>query len=126
MKMPSPESLGSGAPPVGEAARAPAGSVGWPAPEVARHGQRASASGQPGYAAMAADLALIALFAIALRGPTLSISAFDADESYLILAARAVLSGHLPYEVFWDHKPLGSTMIVAAAMAALGHSIEAV
>jgi 4-amino-4-deoxy-L-arabinose transferase-like glycosyltransferase len=73
------------------------------------------------------DLALIALFVIALRVPSISLSVFgSADESAFILAARELLHGQLPYLTFWDHKPLGSTVLMAGAMAAFGQSIEAV
>lgn len=77
-----------------------------------------------------ADLALIGIFAIVLRAPVLSISVFETpstwDESAFILAAREVLLGHLPYLTFWDHKPFGSTMLIASVMATFGTSIETV
>ena len=76
------------------------------------------------------DLALIGVFAIVLRGPVLSVSVFETpstwDESAFILAAREVLLGHLPYLTFWDHKPFGSTMLIASVMAIFGQSIETV
>lgn len=72
-------------------------------------------------------LLMVALLALALRGPSLSLSVFgSADESAFVLAAREVVLGHLPYLTFWDHKPPGSTLLIAAAMAILGPSIEAV
>ena len=74
------------------------------------------------------DFALIAIFAVALRLPALSISVFNIpsawDEGAFILAAHEVVRGHLPYLTFWDHKPLGSTMIIAAVMSVLGQSLE--
>ena len=62
--------------------------------------QRSGAEITGGNRAWLVDLALIALFAVVLRGPALSISIFPIpstwDESVFILAAREVLLGHLP------------------------------
>lgn len=75
------------------------------------------------------DLALILLATLALRLPALSISTFDNaatwDEHAFILAGREVLLGHLPYTTFWDHKPPGTAVLVAGAMALFGPTIEA-
>jgi 4-amino-4-deoxy-L-arabinose transferase-like glycosyltransferase len=80
-----------------------------------------------GFDARWIDLALVALLALALRLPSASLSVFaSADESAFILDAREVLLGHLPYLTFWDHKPLGSTLMIAAAMALFGQSVEVV
>lgn len=45
------------------------------------------------------------------------------DESVFALAAREVVHGHLPYLTFFDNKPVGSTLILAAAFRLLGQSI---
>jgi 4-amino-4-deoxy-L-arabinose transferase-like glycosyltransferase len=72
------------------------------------------------------DIALIAGIALLLRLPTASVSVvMSADESAFILAAREVVLGHLPYLTFWDHKPLGSTLLMAGVMALFSQSIEA-
>jgi hypothetical protein len=91
----------------------------------ARGGVRGGlASPRQGLGVQIVDLASIALLAIALRGLTLSISVIDVDEGAFVLAARELMLGHLPYLTFWDHKPLGSTVLIAAAMTAFGQSIE--
>nr|WP_256476477.1 glycosyltransferase family 39 protein [Siccirubricoccus soli] len=41
------------------------------------------------------------------------------------MAAREVLQGQLPYITFWDHKPPGSTVLLAGAMTLLGPTVEA-
>jgi 4-amino-4-deoxy-L-arabinose transferase-like glycosyltransferase len=90
-------------------------------PEVVRGG-----AGRIGLDARLLDIALIAVVALVLRLPTASVSvAVSADESAFILAAREVVLGHLPYLTFWDHKPLGSTLLMAGVMAVFGQSIEA-
>src|SRR3712207_3227793 len=94
--------------------------------EVPPGAQRGPGLRRPGHGAWIADLALIALFAVVLRGPTLSVSVLSPDESLYILMAREVLLGHLPYLGMWDHKPLGSTMLIAGAMAVFGESVETV
>jgi len=48
------------------------------------------------------------------------------DESIFALAAREVLNGNLPYERFFDNKPVASTFLIAAAFRLLGQSIHAV
>ena len=48
------------------------------ATQASRDGQRGVAAGRSGYAATVLDLALIELFAVVVRLPTLSVSAFDA------------------------------------------------
>lgn len=45
------------------------------------------------------------------------------DESIFALAAREVTRGHLPYLTLFDNKPVGSTLILAAAFELLGQSI---
>ncbi|WP_149535800.1 ArnT family glycosyltransferase [Siccirubricoccus phaeus] len=77
----------------------------------------------------ALDLGLILLATLALRLPALSISVFDNaaawDEHAFLLAGREVLHGHLPYLTFWDHKPPGTAVLLAGAMALLGPTVEA-
>ena len=87
--------------------------------------ERATQRPRPGSGAF--DLLLIVLLACALRIPTMHLSvAGDPDESSFILAGRELTQGHLPYVTYWDHKPLGSTVLIAAAMTAFGQSVVAV
>lgn len=51
---------------------------------------------------------------------------FNWDESAFALAAREVLHGHLPYTTFFDDKPVGSTVLMAAWLGVAGQSVEAV
>lgn len=101
---------------------------GWASPLGAtRGGARQGASAWSKSGLRPVDFLLVALFAIVLRAPSMSLSVFgSADESAFILAGREVVLGHLPYLTFWDHKPLGSTLLIASAMAAFGQSLEAV
>ena len=69
---------------------------------------------------------LILVFAILIRGPSFTISVIDPDESAFALAAREVLRGHLPYLTFFDIKPVGSTLLMAASMKILGQDLFAV
>ena len=121
MEAPSPDTRPCGAKPQykrtpAEARGRHAHSGALPASEFTRQSPRARV----------VDLASIALFAIALRCLTLSTSVIDVDEGAFVLAAREMTLGHLPYLTFWDHKPLGSTTLIAAALVAFGHSIETV
>ncbi|MBD0275145.1 MAG: glycosyltransferase family 39 protein, partial [Acetobacteraceae bacterium] len=94
---------------------------------AASHSPAHAAGEWSGFRVRALDLLVIALAAFVLRVPSVSLSVFgSADESAFILAGREVVLGNLPYLSFWDHKPLGSTVLIAAAMALLGQSIEAV
>ena len=110
------------------------GLLGGPAPETAWASPTRAAPAGPGYGASEwsalgshrLDFLLVVLFAVVLRAPSLSLSVFgSADESAFILAAREVLQGHLPHLTLWDHKPPGSTLLIAAAMAVFGQSVEA-
>jgi hypothetical protein len=77
--------------------------------------------------ALVVDALGLVLFAVLLRLPSLSLSVFaSADESAFILAGHEVILGNLPYLTFWDHKPLGSTMMIGATMAVFGATVEAV
>ena len=73
------------------------------------------------------DFLMIVALAVILRLPYLSLAVFgDPDEESFILAARQVLLGHLPYTTYWDHRPLGSTVLMAASMAVFGQSVEVI
>jgi len=85
------------------------------------------ASGRSGLGWRTLDFLLVAFVAVVLRAPSMSLSVFgSADESAFVLAGREVVLGNLPYLTFWDHKPLGSTLLIASAMAVFGQSLEAV
>ncbi len=73
-------------------------------------------------------LAILALLALALlvRAPSWSVSVIDWDESVFALAGREVLYGHLPYLTLFDNKPVGISLLFAAAMAIGSESVLAV
>ena len=60
-----------------------------------------------------------------VRAPFWGFSVLDWDESALILAAREMLRGHLPYTTFLDIKPPGSTALIAGAMLVLDERVAA-
>ena len=60
------------------------------------------------------------------RVPSWRISLIDADEFAFILSAREILHGHLPYTTFFDIKPVGSSVLLALAMAMFGQSLLAI
>lgn len=72
-----------------------------------------------------APLLLVAL-AFLLRAPSWPISVIDWDESMFALAGRELLSGHLPYTTMFDNKPVGLSLLFAAAMAVGGETVVAV
>lgn len=63
------------------------------------------------------------LLVLLARGSAFTTSIIDPDESIFALAAREVLHGHLPYTTFFDVKPIGSTLLIAAAFKLFGESI---
>jgi len=76
----------------------------------------------PNLSVAAFYLALIVI----VRGPSFSITVIDADESAFWLAAREVVRGHLPYTTFFDIKPVGSTLLLAAALKLFGGGLFAI
>lgn len=63
------------------------------------------------------------LLILLVRGTTFATSVVDSDENIFALAAREVVRGHLPYTTFFDVKPVGSTLLIAAAFRIFGQSI---
>lgn len=66
-----------------------------------------------------------AVFAIAFRSPGLLFSDLNWDEGLYRLIADSLVRGHAPYVEFWDRKPVGIFMILAAVQEILGPSILA-
>lgn len=69
------------------------------------------------------DAAFLLVLVLLARIPSFWTAVIDPDEHIFALAAGAVLNGNLPYIGFFDIKPVGSTLMVAAAFAALGKSL---
>lgn len=69
---------------------------------------------------------LYLLLIVVVRGPSFPITVIDADESAFWLAAREVTRGHLPYLTFFDIKPVGSTLLLAAALKLFGGGLFAI
>ena len=63
---------------------------------------------------------MLLVIAISARIAGFFPSTINPDESIFVLTARELLHGHLPYEKVFDNKPVGSTMILAAAFKLFG------
>ena len=61
-----------------------------------------------------------------VRVPGWRMSVINGDESIFALAGREVLWGHLPCITLFDVKPVGSSLMIAAAMAVMGKTVLAV
>ncbi len=70
--------------------------------------------------------ALLLLAALVARLIGFVPSMINPDESVFALAAREVVNGQLPYLTFFDNKPVGSTLIIAAFFKIFGQSIVTV
>lgn len=66
---------------------------------------------------------LLLLLVLCVRGLSMIPAVINPDESIFALAAREVLLGHLPYETLFDNKPVGSTLILAAAGWLFGQDV---
>jgi hypothetical protein len=73
-----------------------------------------------------APLLLLVLLVLFVRLPGMVPSVFDWDENLFMLSARALLQGQFPYVAVFDNKPLGGSMLIAAAMTVLRSSVLAV
>jgi 4-amino-4-deoxy-L-arabinose transferase-like glycosyltransferase len=71
-----------------------------------------------------ASLGLL-LWCLLVRLPTFGRSVIDWDESLYALISDQWMQGHLPYTTAWDHKPVGTYVIVRLAMTLFGRSILA-
>jgi 4-amino-4-deoxy-L-arabinose transferase-like glycosyltransferase len=60
------------------------------------------------------------------RSLVLPLSVIDWDESIFALVAQQMLAGHMPYEVAFDHKPIGLYFIFAGFFTVLGDSVAAI
>ena len=77
----------------------------------------------PGQHRLLFDTLLLGALTMLYRAPFFHQAvAFDSDESIFSLAARDLLEGHLPYDNFFDIKPIGSTLLVSAFYAVFGQS----
>jgi hypothetical protein len=64
-------------------------------------------------AAMPWDVMLICALTLALRLPSLSLSAIDWDEGVYVVMAQEWIHGGLPYVAVWDQHPLGLPALLA-------------
>lgn len=78
----------------------------------------------PGLYSPWADRALLVAFVFLLRSAGFAHSVIaDWDEAMYALMARELIDGGLPYVTMFQEKPLGPTVLVAAAFTVLGKSI---
>ena len=68
----------------------------------------------------------VVLTVVVPRLIVLPLSVIDWDESIFALVAQQMLAGHLPYDVVFDHKPIGLYLIFAGFFAVLGDSVGAI
>ena len=68
---------------------------------------------------------LYAAAALAYRMPAVLYFDLNWDESLYRLIGNSLVSGHAPYTEFWDRKPVGIFMIMAAIQIAFGKSLLA-
>lgn len=72
------------------------------------------------------ETVLIAIAVFLLRHPLDLTSAIDWDESTYMLVAREILQGKLPYVSVFQEKPLGTPLLMAAAMGIGGISVASI
>jgi 4-amino-4-deoxy-L-arabinose transferase-like glycosyltransferase len=74
--------------------------------------------------ALAWSIVLLVIICL-IRVPSFCASVISPDESAFALAAREVAHGFLPYLTFFDIKPVGSTLLIAAVFKVLGANFVA-
>jgi 4-amino-4-deoxy-L-arabinose transferase-like glycosyltransferase len=66
------------------------------------------------------------LLTFAMRLSSFAYSAIDWDESLYFLMAKTLLDGAMPYEVVWDHKPVGIYILFAVSQMLFGDSVTSI